>query len=40
MNKYERFFKPTKKQLTPCMLGITALLAVSSHANDVEAKQK
>ncbi|AGH46525.1 ice-binding family protein [Paraglaciecola psychrophila] len=38
MNKYERFFKPTKKQLTPCMLGITALFAVSSHANDVEPK--
>ncbi|MFT4938460.1 MAG: hypothetical protein ACI88A_001487 [Paraglaciecola sp.] len=38
MNKYERFFKPTKKQLTPCMLGITALFAVSSHANDVDPK--
>jgi hypothetical protein len=38
MNRYERFLKPTKKQLVPCMLGITALFTVSSHANNAEPK--
>jgi hypothetical protein len=36
MNRYERFSKLIKNQLAPCVLGITALFAVTSHANEAE----
>jgi hypothetical protein len=33
MHRYQRFFNPTKKQLAPFILAITALFALPSHAN-------
>lgn len=33
MNKYECFFYPAQKQLTHCIIGITVLFSVVSHAN-------
>jgi hypothetical protein len=36
MNRYERFFDSNKKQIAPCLLVITALFAVASHADNEE----